>query len=72
MLLLAASLALPPPDSARSPTGATAQARAIVRIVSGVRVRFGQPMERDAPPARPTLVRGPDARRMPARLVEFE
>jgi hypothetical protein len=72
MLLLAASLALPPPDSARSPTGATAQARAIVKIVSGVRVRFGQPRDRDVPPPRQTVVRGPGAELLPAKLVEFE
>jgi hypothetical protein len=72
MLLLAASLALSPPDPPRSPTAATAQARAIVRIVSGVRVRFGQPAGEDVPPLRKTVVRGPSAELLPAKLVEFE
>ena len=72
MLLLAASLAVLPPDPPRSSTGATAQARVIVRIVSGVRVRFDRPIGHDAPPPRQTLVRGPDATLLPAKLVEFE
>ncbi len=72
MLLLAASLALPPPDPPRSPTSATAQARAIVRIVSAVRVRFDQPAGEGVPPPRKTVVRGPSAELLPAKLVEFE
>lgn len=72
MLLLAASLALSTPDPPRSPTGATAQARAIVRIVSAVRVRFDQPSGEDVPPPRETVVRGLSAELLPARLVEFE
>ena len=72
MLLLAASLALSPPDAHRSRTSATAHARAIVRIVSGVRVRFDQPMDQSAPSPRRTVVRGQNAELIPAKLVEFE
>jgi len=72
MLLLAASLAAMPPDPPRSPTSATAQARAIVRIVSGVRVRFDQPASGEAPAPRKTVVHGPSAELLPAKLVEFE
>jgi hypothetical protein len=74
MLLLAAAaaVALSPAQPPSRPVGATAQAQAIIRIVSGVRLRFDQPANEGAPAARDTFVRTADALRQPAKLIEFE
>ena len=72
MLVLAASLVLSTPDAARPTAGATAHAQAIIRIVSGVRVRFDAPSDDDAARPRDTEVRGAGPELLPARLVEFE
>ncbi len=72
ILIAAAAIAASTPTAApvRSPA-AVVQARASVRIISGVRLRLdGQP-NRDAPAARETVIRtGGTAR--PVRLIEFE
>ena len=68
LLLAAAALAgtHPPPHY-----GPVVQARATVRILSGVRLRFGEKPGRGVPPPRDTiLVLGGTAK--PARLIEFE
>jgi hypothetical protein len=49
----------------------TVQARAMVRIVSGVRIRFGEGMTSDHPAARDRLVRT-EVGIQTAKLVEFE
>ena len=70
-LTIAASLASATADMPRQ-SGPVAQARATVRIVSGVRLRLGEPNHgEEAPPARKTVIRsgGMD---QPARLIEFE
>ena len=74
MLVLASAAAmLMSPPIARSPTAATAQARAIIRIVSGTRLRLGQTTATDdAPAARDTFVRTQGAIFQPAKLIEFE
>ena len=74
MLLLAAAaaVALSPAQPPSRPVGATAQAQAIIRIVSGVRLRFDQPANEGAPAARDTFVRTADALPQPAKLIEFE
>jgi len=72
LLLTAAAVALSPPDLTLRSSAATAQARAIVRIVSAVRLRFDQTVNDGAPRIRDTIVRTQDARLQPARLIEFE
>jgi hypothetical protein len=72
LFLIAAAAVIPPLPAAHSPTSATAQARAIVRIVSGVRLRFSGEQDQGVPRLRETKVRTADARLQPARLIEFE
>ncbi|HWJ59843.1 MAG TPA: hypothetical protein VNR68_09455 [Sphingomicrobium sp.] len=70
LLATAAVLAASPPSSTR--TGATVQARAIVRIVRAVTVRLGEgPVQGDAPAAQRTTVHT-DGGAQPARLIEFQ
>jgi len=72
LLLAAATLAAAAPDSAqRTATGATVQAQATIRIISGVRLSFGEERNQDAPPARATILRT-EGSVQPARLIEFE
>jgi hypothetical protein len=73
MLWLVASVALmasAPAD--RGPTAAAVQARATVRIISGVRLKLDSPTNPDAPPAHDAVVVATDGSRQPARLIEFE
>ena len=73
MLWLVASAALvasAPAD--RGPTAAAVQARATVRIISGVRLKLDSPTNPDAPPAHDAVVVATDGSRQPARLIEFE
>lgn len=73
LVLVSAAAVLMSPPVARSPTAATAQARAIIRIVSGTRLRLGQTMATDdAPSARDTFVRTQGPVLQPAKLIEFE
>ena len=67
LLIAAAALAnVHPPHS-----GPVVEARATVRIVSGVRLKWGDKPGRGVPPPRDTmLVLGGSA--TPARLIEFE
>ena len=73
LLLAAAAIAFSSThNAAPAPTGATVQARATVRIVSGARLNWDQPQHtQDVPAARMTVVQtvnGPQ----PAKLIEFE
>ena len=72
MLLLAAAAAVaaPEPPSSR-PAPVVAQATAVVRIVSGVRLKLDSPTNPGAPPAHDSKVTTEDGQR-PARLIEFE
>ena len=72
VLLAAATVVLSQAELPRTPTAASAQARAIVRIVSGVRLRFDQRVNEGAPQLRDTTVRTQDVRLQPAKLIEFE
>jgi hypothetical protein len=60
---------VPPPVSHRS--GATAQARAMVRIVSAVRLRLDGGPNADAPRPRETIIRTALGEQ-PAKLIEFQ
>ena len=72
VLLAAATVVLSQAELPRTPTAASAQARAIVRIVSGVRLRFDQRVNEGAPQRCDTMVRAWDSRLQPAKLIEFE
>jgi hypothetical protein len=70
LALAAAVTATPPPD--RWKPSAIVQARATVRIISGVRLKLDSPTNADAPPAHDSAVVATDGSRQPARLIEFE
>lgn len=73
MLLLVATavLATATPIDRWRPT-ASVQARATVRIISGVRLKLDSPTNADAPAARDSFVVARDGSHQPARLIEFE
>ncbi len=72
LLFAAAALLAAPPETGPKPGAALLQARASVRIVRGVRLRFGEPETAgDIPPPRILTIRtaaGPQ----PAQVIEFE
>jgi hypothetical protein len=68
LLFAAAALAASTPHAATMPM---VQARATVRIIAGVRLRFRETKNADAPVARDTLVRT-ESGTQPAKLIEFE
>ena len=73
MLWFVASAALAASAPATSgPTHALVEARATVRILSGVRLKLDSPINADAPPAHDAVVVERDGSRRPARLIEFE
>jgi hypothetical protein len=69
LLIAAAALAIvsPPP----SPTSATVQATATIRIVAAVRLKLDAPENPGAPPPRDSLVKASDGTMRPAKLIEF-
>jgi hypothetical protein len=73
MLIAAAAIALAAPQEDRAQSGgASAQAFAIVRIVSGVRLRLGEgALSGDAPPVRDAVVHT-EGTAHAARLIEFQ
>jgi len=53
--------------------GASVQAMATVRVISGVRLSFGEAQNgNDVPRARQTLINTGDVPKQPAKLIEFE
>jgi hypothetical protein len=74
MILLAAaaaaSFSAPPAPSNRA--AAVVQATAIIRVISGVQVKFGAPSNPGAPPPRETAVKAADGTIHPAKLIEFQ
>ena len=73
MLLLAAAIAAgpAPPARPRNPVAALVEARATVRIVAGVRVRFGSGNGPDGLAARDSIIHSAGGAEA-ARLIEFE
>ena len=72
MLWIAASAAIAAATPATSgPAPAVVQARATVRIISGVRLKLDSPVNADAPPPRETTLTA-DGMVRRARLIEFE
>jgi hypothetical protein len=70
-MFVVAALAIAQPATS-APVAAKAQARAIVRIVSAARIRFGEPTQGDGPTPHETRVRDRGDALLPAKLVEFE
>jgi hypothetical protein len=72
MILLAAAAAIAastPAKSGQAPV--MVQAKATVRILSGVRLKLDSPTNPDAPRAHDSIVTT-NGRQQPARLIEFE
>lgn len=71
LILVAAALAASPsPRALARPAGATVQATASIRIISGASVRWAE-MSDDLPKIRVTKLRG-GSEPQPLRLVEFQ
>lgn len=73
MLLIAAALATSLPQAEPVTTGGAAvQARAIIRVLTGARIRLGEDaISGDAPAVHMTVAHA-DGAAKPARLIEFE
>src|SRR4051794_38739893 len=73
LLLAAATVAMSSlPALPQHPTAATAQARVVIRIVSGVRLRFDRATNEGAPTLHETVIRAEGPALLPAKLIEFE
>jgi hypothetical protein len=73
MLFLAAMITAASLDEERArPVGASVQARATIRILSGVELHFGRVPENGSYIVRESTVRAADAERQRAKLVEFQ
>src|SRR2546423_309091 len=75
MLILAAAAiaALPPTAAPRANAGASVQAIATIRVLSGVRLTFGADQgDASAPRPRLTVIHTADAQEQAAMLFEFE
>ncbi|MFL6730099.1 MAG: hypothetical protein ACJ8E3_07440 [Sphingomicrobium sp.] len=71
LLTAAAAVVSVPQAHSRSPVAARVEARATVRILSGVRLHWGKEHGRDGFVVRDAVVRSAGASQ-PAKLIEFE
>jgi hypothetical protein len=72
LLLAAAAIAASAPQSSPN-AGASVQAMASIRIISGVRLRLGgEQKDPSLPRLRDAVIHTADAQLQPAKLVEFE
>ena len=72
VILVAAAIASASPQAPPSvPVGASAQARATIRIISGVQLHFGGDRVNEGPVPRDTIIRSA-AGDQPAKLIEFQ
>jgi hypothetical protein len=71
-LATAALVATSPPESQPSRSAVTVSARATIRIVSGVTLKFGEANNPGAPPVQDTIVHSADGTVVPAKLIEFQ
>ena len=71
MFLLAAAALISSPPATPGPQPAVAQARATVRIISGVRLKLDGSPNHDVPAAHDAVVHT-DGKAHGARLIEFE
>jgi hypothetical protein len=73
MLFLAATIAAASPVVGEArPVGASAQARATIRILSGIELHFGRMQDGESYIVRDSLIRAADSAREPAKLIEFQ
>lgn len=70
-VLLVAAAAAAPSDGSRA-TGARAEGRVSVTILSGARVAAGEAQDEALPALRDSSIRNPEGEPVPARLVEFQ
>ncbi|MEO8453615.1 MAG: hypothetical protein ABI454_00505 [Sphingomicrobium sp.] len=71
LVIVAAAIAVSVP-STRPTIGASVQATATIRVISGVRVGFGADLsDADVPRARDTVVKR-GGEQQPAKLIEFQ
>lgn len=68
ILALAALTAVSP----SSPTGIAVQARATIRVVSAVRLKFGAADNDGAPPSRSSVVRLADGSAQSIKVIDFQ
>jgi len=72
VLLVAAAVASAAPQTPPgAPVGASAQARATIRIISGVQLHFGEERTTEGLLARDTIIRSAGGDQ-PAKLIEFQ
>lgn len=71
-LLAAAAVAATPPMGKASTPPVAVQAKATVRIISGVRLRLDSAVNANAPQAHDSVVTTTDGVQHNARLIEFE
>ncbi len=72
LLLVASAIASAAPQTPPSaPGGASAQARVAIRVISGVRLHFGERTNGDFL-RRDTVIRSADGVEQPAKLIEFQ
>lgn len=70
-LAAAAMTATSAPEPAPSSPAVTVQARAVIRVIAGVRLKLDAEHNRDAPAPRQTVVAS-NGSVQPARLIEFQ
>jgi hypothetical protein len=72
-LVAAAAIAVSTSEPVTRSVGASVQAIATIRIISGVRLSLsGAQKEPDIPRPRRTVIRTADAQQQPASLIEFQ
>jgi hypothetical protein len=72
ILIAAAAIASSVPQAPMMSAGASVQATATIRVISGVRISFGTEQNgADVPRPRQTVVKTGDTRQ-PAKLIEFQ
>jgi hypothetical protein len=72
MLFLAAIIAAASPAQPARPVGASVQARATIRILSGAELNFGEVPPSTSYVLRDSIIRAADAEAQRAKLVEFQ
>jgi hypothetical protein len=71
-VLVAAVIASHTPSVPRPGSGASVEAIATIRVISGVRLNLRAPNGPDVPPPRDTMINTGRDQQQPARLVEFQ
>jgi hypothetical protein len=71
-LVAAALVSAAPQTPPSASAGASAQARATIRIISGVELHFGKASPAQDLLPRDTIVRSADGDNQPAKLIEFQ